>query len=54
MITDLTKGKPSKSLFFLALPMVISMVFQQLYNIVDSVIVGQFVGGNALYAVGSS
>ncbi len=54
MITDLTKGKPSKSLFFLALPMVISMVFQQLYNIVDSVIVGQFVGGDALYAVGSS
>lgn len=54
MITDLTQGKPSKALFFLALPMVISMVFQQLYNLVDSIIVGQFVGGNALYAVGSS
>ena len=54
MITDLTQGKPSKMLFNLALPMVISMLFQQLYNLVDSVIVGRFVGGNALYAIGSS
>ena len=54
MITDLTQGKPSKRLLMLAMPMVLSMVFQQLYNIVDSVIVGQFVGGNALYAVGAS
>ncbi len=54
MITDLTQGKPSKALFKLALPMVISMVFQQLYNLVDSIIVGRFVGGNALYAVGAS
>ncbi|MCH5164072.1 MAG: MATE family efflux transporter, partial [Clostridiales bacterium] len=54
MITDLTQGKPSKKLFNLALPMVLSMVFQQLYNLIDSIIVGRFVGGNALYAVGSS
>ncbi|MBR2968074.1 MAG: MATE family efflux transporter [Clostridia bacterium] len=54
MITDLTQGKPSKMLFNLALPMVISILFQQLYNLVDSVIVGRFVGGNALYAIGSS
>ncbi|MBR2970661.1 MAG: MATE family efflux transporter [Clostridia bacterium] len=54
MITDLTQGKPSKMLFNLALPMVISILFQQMYNLVDSVIVGRFVGGNALYAIGSS
>ncbi len=54
MVTDLTQGKPSKRLFNLALPMVISMLFQQLYNLVDSIIVGRYVGGNALYAVGAS
>lgn len=54
MITDLTRGKPSKRLIMLAMPMVLSMVFQQLYNLVDSIIVGRFVGSDALYAVGAS
>ncbi len=54
MIIDLTQGKPAKKLFNLALPMVLSMIFQQLYNLVDSIIVGRWVGGNALYAVSAS
>ena len=36
MITDLTEGKPSKILWSFSIPMLLSVVFQQLYNIVDS------------------
>ncbi|MEI6765459.1 MAG: MATE family efflux transporter [Bacteroidota bacterium] len=51
---DLTVGKESKLIFMFALPMLLGNVFQQLYNIVDSVIVGNFLGKNALAAVGAS
>lgn len=54
MVNNLTEGKPFKLLFFFALPMVIGNLFQQLYNMVDSMVVGQFVGEDALAAVGSS
>lgn len=54
MVKDLTKGSPLRILFFFALPMLIGNIFQQLYNIVDSVIVGNFVGSNALAAVGAA
>lgn len=54
MVNNLTEGKPLKLLFFFALPMVIGNLFQQLYNMVDSMVVGQFVGEDALAAVGSS
>lgn len=54
MIKDMTKGNPSKNIFYFALPMVVGNIFQQLYNIVDSIIVGNFVGVNALAAVGAS
>ncbi len=54
MITDLTTGSAYKKLVRLSLPMMLSIVFQQLYNIVDSIIVGRFVGTNALAAVGAS
>lgn len=54
MVKNLTNGKPLKLLFFFALPMVIGNFFQQLYNMVDSMIVGKFVGEDALAAVGSS
>lgn len=54
MITDMTKGNPTKTLIAFTFPMLIGNLFQQLYNIVDSVIVGNFVGKNALAAVGSS
>lgn len=51
---DLTIGKESNRIFFFALPMLLGNVFQQLYNIVDSVIVGHFIGKEALAAVGAS
>lgn len=54
MVKSLTEGKPLKLLFFFALPMVIGNFFQQLYNMVDSMVVGKFVGEDALAAVGSS
>lgn len=54
MVKNLTEGKPLKLLFFFALPMVIGNFFQQLYNMVDSMVVGKFVGEDALAAVGSS
>ncbi|MDE6977840.1 MAG: MATE family efflux transporter [Lachnospiraceae bacterium] len=50
MITD----QPGKSLFFFALPMILGNLFQQFYTTVDSIIVGQFVGEDALAAVGAS
>lgn len=51
---DLTEGKIGSSLFWFALPMLVGNLFQQFYNMVDSVIVGRFVGENALAAVGAS
>lgn len=54
MVKNLTEGKPLKLLFFFALPMVAGNLFQQLYNMVDSMVVGKFVGEDALAAVGSS
>lgn len=51
---DMLKDSPGKSLFFFALPMILGNLFQQFYNMVDSVIVGQFVGEDALAAVGAS
>lgn len=54
MITDLTEGNISKKLWAFSIPMLISVIFQQLYNIADSVIAGKFVGEDALAAVGAS
>ena len=54
MITDMTRGNPAKTLIAFTFPMLIGNLFQQLYNIVDSVVVGRYVGKNALAAVGSS
>lgn len=51
---DMTKGKPSGLILRFALPMIIGNIFQQLYNLVDTIVVGKFVGTNALAAVGSS
>ncbi len=50
----MTSGNPSKLLIKFTIPMLIGNLFQQLYNIVDSVIVGRYIGKNALAAVGSS
>lgn len=54
MNKDMTIGNPSKILFYFALPMVAGNILQQLYNIIDSMIVGNFVGAEALAAVGAS
>jgi putative MATE family efflux protein len=51
---DLTVGKEGRLIFFFALPMILGNVFQQLYSIVDSVIVGNILGKEALAAVGAS
>ncbi len=50
----LTKEKPLKALLVFAFPMIIGNLFQQLYTMVDSVVVGRFVGERALAAVGAS
>lgn len=54
MVKDLTQGDPQRVLRKFTVPMFISMVFQQLYNIADSVIAGRFAGEDALAAVGAS
>lgn len=51
---DLTIGKEWKLIFRFAAPMLLGNVFQQLFNIVDSIIVGNFVGKEALAAVGAA
>ena len=54
MIKDLTKGSPASVLWLFSIPMFISVIFQQMYNIADSVIAGKFAGEDALAAVGAS
>ncbi len=51
--TDLTKGSPAKSLLLFAFPIILGNLFQQFYNMADSIIVGNFVGEDALAAVGA-
>jgi putative MATE family efflux protein len=50
---DMTRGNETSLLLRFTLPMLVGNIFQQFYNMVDSVIVGRFVGTNALGAVGS-
>ena len=54
MVKDLTKGNVRPVLWSFTIPMFISVVFQQLYNIADSAIAGRFAGEDALAAVGAS
>lgn len=54
MKSDLTTGKPFKTLFLFALPMILSVTLQQFYNICDSMIAGKFVSSTALAAVSAS
>ena len=53
MNKDLTVGNPTKVLWKFCLPLFGSIIFQQLYNIADSLVAGQFIGENALAAVGN-
>lgn len=54
MTKDLTKGRPLTLILQFGLPILLGMLFQQLYNAVDTAIVGKFLGGNALAAVGAT
>ena len=54
MYRDLTQGNVTKTLLLFSLPMIAGNLLQQCYNIADTLIVGQFLGSNALAAVGSA
>lgn len=53
-VSSMTEGNPTKLILMFTLPMLVGNLFQQLYNMVDSIIVGRFVGANALAAVGAT
>lgn len=54
MSHDLTKGPVIRTMLLFAFPMMVGNLLQQLYNVADTLIVGQFLGADALAAVGSS
>lgn len=54
MNKDLTEGKPFSVLWRFCLPLFLSVIFQQLYNIADSFVAGKFISADALAAVGNS
>ncbi len=54
MNTDMTVGRPTPILLKFLLPLFLGNVFQQLYNMADTIIVGRYVGAGALAAVGST
>lgn len=53
MTNDMTKGSPLAAITRFAIPLFIGSIFQQLYNMVDAIVVGRFVGPQALAAVGA-
>ena len=53
-LMNMTEGRPLRLLFVFALPLLIGNLFQQAYNLVDSMIVGKLLGANALAAVGAT
>jgi putative MATE family efflux protein len=52
MERDMTKGAPARTMLYFSLPMVAGNLFQQMYNVADSMIVGNFVSADALGAIG--
>ena len=50
----MTEGSIARQIFFFSVPLILGNLLQQLYNTADSIIVGNYVGSNALAAVGSS
>ena len=54
MTKDMTTGSPMKLVFNFAIPLMFGNLFQQFYSMVDTIIVGRFLGTNALAAVGST
>ncbi len=53
-ITDMTTGNPYKLILLFSIPLLIGNIFQQMYNMVDSIVVGNIVGEKALAAVGTA
>ena len=54
MTNDMTTGNPVKLILYFSIPLLIGNIFQQFYSMVDTIIVGRFVGIDALAAVGST
>ena len=54
MGTDMTKGRPLPVLLRFTIPLLLGNLFQQFYNMADTIIVGRYVGAGALAAVGST
>ncbi len=54
MTRDLTKGNIYRNIILFSLPIIIGLVIQQLYNLVDSVIVGHFIGEDGIAAIGTT
>lgn len=54
MTKDMTEGNPFRLILTFSIPLLLGNIFQQFYNMVDSIIVGQFIGEEALAAVGST
>ena len=53
-VKDMTKGRPARLIVGFALPLMLGNMFQQLYTMVDAIVVGQGVGVEALAALGSA
>lgn len=51
---DMTEGSAVKLLIIFAIPMMIGNIFQQLYNVADSIVVGKLIGADALAAIGAT
>ena len=51
---DMTKGNPTRLILQFAIPLLIGQLFQQVYSLTDTRIVGSFLGENALAAVGAT
>ena len=54
MVNDMTSGKPLGLILRFTIPMLVGAVFQQLYNVIDMLIVGNFDGSRALAAIGTT
>ena len=53
-VNDMTVGTPAKLIIQFMIPVFLGNIFQQFYNIADSIVAGQFIGVKALAAIGST
>ncbi len=53
-VTNMTEGSPVKHILFFAFPLILGNLFQQFYTMIDAIIVGRYLGANALAAVGTT